>query len=221
MERARAISERGLMVLICSLLMAFEPAFGSPNRAIGTVTGNGEARLNGSVVPNGTVLYTGDRIVTTSGGAASIHLTRGDVLALGSSTAAQVKATDKGFTVLLDSGRVAAAAGKDAPIVVESHGVTIVPKQTNGSYEVALNGSELEVLTHRGTTLAEAANRTVEVPEGRLMRATVDQGPTPAGKKSKLILVVLIAAGVAAAGLGVALEAPSRRCVSATGLSCP
>lgn len=216
------MSEKGFGVLICCLLLIFQPAFGASPAAIGTVNGNGHAQVNGAVVPNGAVLYTGDEVATTSSGAAFVFLANGDKLALGSSTVAHVVANDKGFTVSLDQGRIAAVTQKGMPVVVLADGVTIQPKLESGSYEVALNGNDLQVLSRNGTTLAEAPNRTAEVREGELLKANMTQGPTPAGKsKKQMVLVALIAAGVVGAGLGVALAEPTRKCVSQSGLTCP
>lgn len=216
------MSEKGLGVLICCLLLIFQPAFGASPVAIGTVNGNGQAQVNGALVPNGAVLYAGDRLATRSGGAAFVYLAKGDKLALGGSTVAQVVPNDKGFVVLLNQGRIVAVAQKGLPIVVKANGVTIEPKLASGSYEVALYGKELEVLSRRGTTLAEAPNRTVEVGAGKLLKADVAQVPSSAGKnKKQMVLVALVAAGVAGAGLGVALAEPTRKCVSQSGLTCP
>lgn len=216
------MSEKGFGVLICCLLLIFQPAFGASPAAIGTVDGNGQAQVNGAAVPNGAVLYAGDEVATTSRGTAFVYLAKGDRLALGSSTVAHVRPDGKGFTVSLHQGRIAAITQKGMPIVVHANGITIEPKLASGSYEVALNGNVLEVLSRRGTTLAEAANRTAEVGEGKLLKADVAQGPAPAGKsKKQMVLVALIAAGVVGAGLGVALAEPTRKCVSQSGLTCP
>lgn len=217
------MSVKGFGVLICSLLMIFQPAFAAPPMAIGTVNGNGRARVNGTPVPNGAVLYAGDQVATTSGGTALIYLAKGGKLALGGSTVARVTANDKGFTVALNRGRVMAVTEKGSPIVVKADGVNVEPKLASGTYDVALNGNNLEVLSRSGTTLAEAPNRTAEVGEGKLMKATITQGPATAGKrKRKMILVVLVAAGITGAALGIALAEPSRKtCVSQSSLGCP
>lgn len=224
MKTTRAIGTEGFLVLICSMLMAFQPVFGSPANAIGTVTSS-EARLNGSPVPDGAVVYAGDRIATTAGGNASIRLQRGAELSLAESTAAQVTSSEKGYAVELDQGRVEAVAGAKAPVVVNSDGLTVMAKAKNGSYEVALNGDKMEIVSRRGTTVAEAANRTVEIPEGMMLKATMAQGPPSTGRsglqKKDMVIALLIAAGVTGAGLGVALAEPTKHCASGSGLTCP
>lgn len=214
------MSLKGLGVLICCLLLTLQPAFGAAPAAIGTIDGNGKAQVNGVAVPNGAVLYTGDQIATPSGGTTFVHLAKGDKLALGGSTVAQVTANDKGFTVSLNQGKIAAVAQGGMSIVVKADGATIEPKVTSGSYEVALNGNKLEVLSRSGTTLAEAPNRTVEVGEGKLLRANMAQAPASQGnKKKRMIILALIAAGVTGVGLGIALSSP--KCASPSGLDCP
>lgn len=217
------MSEKGFLVFVCSLLLVFQPAFAAPPMAIGTLNGNGHAKVNGTIVPNGVVLYAGDQVSTTSGSTALIYLAKGGKVALGGSTVAKLTANDKGFTVALNHGKVLAVTGKATPLIVNADGVKVEPKRKTGSYEVALNGNKLEVLSRTGTTLAEAPNRTAEVGEGKLMKATLTAGgPAPAGKsKRKMVLVVLIAAGIAGAGFGIAAAEPSRKCVSQSTLGCP
>jgi ferric-dicitrate binding protein FerR (iron transport regulator) len=216
------MSKKSSVVLICCLLLAFQPAFGAPQAtAIGTVNGSGQTRVNGAVIPNGAVLYSGDRIVTSPGGLVFIYLAKGDQLALDGSTAAQVKATEEGFLVLLDQGSVTAISENGAPIVVMALGVRIEPKQSQGSYEVTRNGNKLEVVTRSGVTLVEAANKTVEVREGKLMKATMAGGPIFTGKGNTLLIGIVISAAALGVGLGIALSEQGRTCVSQSGLTCP
>lgn len=216
------MTRKSVGVLTACLLLALQPVLGTPlPSAMGTVNGAGQTQVNGVAALNGTVLYSGDRIVTGPGGNAFIHLATGDQVVLGQSTAAKVATSGKGYTVLLDHGTVQTAGQADARIVVMAQGVTVEPRPPSGSYAVSLNGSALEVVARRGTAVAEASNRTVVIPEGKLMKATTAQTQSSSGKK-EIILVAVIAAVNAGVVLGVALGAePSRTCVSQSGLTCP
>lgn len=230
MNERRQVEGKGFLAITCALLMAFQPAFGASAAPIGTVNGAGSARVNGTVVPSGAVLYAGDRVATADRGAAFIHLAKGGEIVLGLSTSAQVNSTNAGFAVLLEAGKIEAVAGEKAPVVVKADGVTIAPTRNDGAYEVALHGNSLEVFSRRGTTLAKMADKYIAVPEGKLLKASVAEPSSSSkaqqshGQQTKqLVLISLIAAGVTGVGLGVALSEPRphKKCVSVSGLGCP
>ena len=223
------MKEKAMMVLICTLLLAFQPAFGAPAASpIGTVNGKGLVRLNGLAAAAGTTVYAGNRIATGPGADGYVTLANGGRLVLGASTFAQIQGSGgNGIAVKLERGVVGAVSAPKTPIVVEANGVTIRSKQASGAYEVELNGKALRVLARHGTTLATASNRTVEVSEGKLMKATVapaSQSPPPSPKshKREAALVLLTGVAVVGAGLGVALAYPGKTCqtVSPSGFTC-
>ena len=210
----------GCFLPILGLLVAFQPSLNASTALpIGTTTGNGEVRLNGVPIPSGAVLYNGDRIATGPANATSIHLRKDDDIVLGTSTDVRISVNSAGFLVKLNRGRVAAVSMPEAPIVVIVNGVTVESAQPGGSYEVALRGNELKVLTRRGTTLIEGAGRTVKISAGTLMKAALAQG-LPSRKRTKLLMVTIIAAA-AAVGLGIAVAAPGTTCVSPSQMTCP
>lgn len=227
MKEARAIGKKGLLALICSLLMACQPVFGAPSASpIGTVNGKGQIQLNGLPAAAGTTVYAGNSIATGPGADGYVTLADGGKLVLGGSTIAQIETMRgrHGISVKLDRGVVGAVSDAKTPIVVKAGGVTIRPKQASGAYEVELNGNKLRVLGRHGTTLAAASNRTVEVRQGKLMRATVAPSPHSSNnsKKRQAILVLLTGVGIVGAGVGVALAYPSKTCqtVSPSGFTC-
>jgi hypothetical protein len=227
MKEARAIGEKGLLALICSLLMAFQPVFGAPSALpIGTVNGKGPIRLNGLPAAAGTTVYAGNRITTGPAAAGYVTLAHGGKLVLGGSTLARIQTAPggEGISVMLDRGVVGAVSDAKTPIVVEAGGVTIRTKQASGAYEVELSGNKLRVLARHGTTLAAASNRTVEVSEGKLMTANVGSTPQTSSNshKREAVLVLLTGVAVAGAGLGVALAYPGKTCqaVSPSGFTC-
>lgn len=208
------MSGKGSLLLICGACMAFQPALrASPVRAIGMAAGDSPIRVNGLPVPSGAVLYNGNRIATSPGGAASIYLIGGDKLALGTATATQVSAAGKQFIVRLVRGRVAAAGAAGAPIVVWANGIRVESKQADGSYQVSSTGSSLEVRGRSGVTVVTGANRTVAVSAGSVLKAVVTRG--------KILFLTLIAAAAGGAGAGLALTAPGPACVSPSTLTCP
>jgi ferric-dicitrate binding protein FerR (iron transport regulator) len=213
------MKRKGSPLLICGMLLACQSALGAPPAAaIGAVIGSG-VRVDGAPAPSGMALYNGDRIVTSSADAASIHLTGGGELALGTSTAARVSAADKWLILRLDRGKVGVDAGADTPIAVIASGVTVAPEQRGASYEVGLRGGALEVSALRGTVRVKGADRTVEVREGDLMKASVRLGQSPQ-HRGRILAVALIAAAGAGAGVGLAV-APGPTCVSSSQLNCP
>ncbi|HVB98580.1 MAG TPA: hypothetical protein VNJ12_04515 [Candidatus Dormibacteraeota bacterium] len=206
---------KGCVLPILGLLLAFQPALdASAPFPIGALTGNGQERVNG--VPSGAVLYSGNRIATSSSNTASIHLRKDDALALGPSTDVRITANGNGFMVLLHRGKVAAIGRPEAPIIISAGGVTVAPGQASGLYEVALRGDELKVWTRRGVTEVKGAGRTVEVGAGSLMKASLTQKRS--FQESRKILMVTM---VAAAGMGIDAGSHQTTCVSPSQLTCP
>lgn len=212
-----------LHLLLCGVLAVVAPALGASLRqAIGTAVGVGPIRVDGVPMPSGVVFYSGDRISTTST-EASIYLAKSNVLTLGPSSAALVTATPTRVVVQLRRGTIAALDTSARPVIVDASGITIESQRTGGSYEVALTGAQLRVVTRRGVTLVAGANRSVAVPAGNLLRTTVHLGPAGAGAGNLLMVTVIAVGAAAAAGtiLGIAAASPGPACVSASQLSCP
>lgn len=202
------------MVLICASFLVFQPAFGAPGASpIGTVSSRGLIRVNGVPAPAGTEVYAGNLIVTSQGASGYIRLAHGGKIVLGASTVARVTHGTTGFAVLLDHGVVGAVSDASSPIIVEAGGVTVLPRRSSGAYEVELLGTKIRVLSRRGVTMAEAANQTVEVGEGKLMKAAV-AFPQPPSHKHKVLAVVLTGVAIAGVGIGVALAYPGKTCQS-------
>lgn len=209
---------KGLPILVWSLALTIPLALNAcPPVPIGSVMSSGQIRLDGAPVPSGAVLFSGDHVATSST-TASVHLQNGDKLALGASTAIEVSAGGGKWIVRLNGGKILVVGGK-APILVRVSGVTAQSERMNGSYEVALWGDALEVWTRRGVTLVQGAKRTVEVPMGHRMNATVGQGRQTT-KRGKIRNIALIAGAAAGAGLGIALTMPGPSCVSPSRLNC-
>ncbi|HEV2386523.1 MAG TPA: hypothetical protein VGS20_04635 [Candidatus Acidoferrales bacterium] len=222
MSKTGAVGGKVFLALVCSLLLAFQPVWGAPAPApIGRVSGPGPVELNGIAAPTGTIVYAGNRVTTGAQAIGYVSLARGGRLVIGRSTSARIDQDGKGFTVQLDRGVVGAVSEASGPIVVMAGGVTIRPKQASGVYEVALNGNALKVLANHGSMMAEGASRTVEVPEGKVMDASVSppQGQSFTGT-GDIVLISLLAAAGLGIGLGVALSGQGKTCASSSQLNC-
>ena len=222
MNGTRTAGANWLMSLLCSLLMAIQPALGAPVSApIGRVNGKGPIELNGVTAPAGADVYLGNRIATGPKASGNVTLAEGGKLVVGSSTSAEITKNSRGFLVRLDRGVVGAVSENRSPIVVSAGGVTIRPRLASGAYEVELNGNKLEVLARRGGALVEAANRTVAVAPGKLLKANLAP-KTPSSKKKKALIAAITGVAVVGAGVGIALAYPSETCqtVSPSGFTC-
>lgn len=216
--------KRAIVAVVGSLLLALEPAFAVPARSIvGTVSSHGGVKLNGVSAPSGTLVYTGNRIVTAPGAVAVVMLASGGKLALGGSTSASLTVDSGKLLVKLDDGVVDAASEAKAPVLVEVHGVTVRSRNRSGAFEVAVRGRSLRVVARRGPVVAEAANRTVKIDAGKTMKTRVGRAPDSGRGRMGTVLIVAGAAG--AAGLAAAINGLSgsskQTCVSPSKLSCP
>lgn len=198
---------KGHLAVIVSLLLvqaSITPA-GAP-AAVGTIQTRGNVQVNGTVIPGGGTLFAGDRIVTGKDTAASLALAGHDQVFLPEQTAAAVRQEGQRVRVVLEQGAVAVVSRSPQPVEVQAAGVRISASAGAGMYEVAVRDHALEVLGRHGVTLVTAANRTVEVPEGMKLEATI-AGPAPADGLStfdKVVLVTAVGLGIAGFALGLA-----------------
>lgn len=219
MDERKTTTSNRCMVLVCALLMAWTPVWSAPPpAAIGRVTGGGPVRLNGIAAPTGTNVFAGNRINTGSEAPGYVSLTQGGRLVLGRSTTAEISQDGDGVTVRLDRGVLGVVSAAKLPVIVSAGGVTVRAERDDGVYEVSLEGKELKVLASHGSATATGANRSVEVPQGKVMNATV-KGSSLSGK-GQVVLAGLVFAGVAGIGLGVALSNQTRHCISTGELNC-
>ena len=216
--------KRAIIAVLGSLLLALAPALAVPPAPIvGSVSGRGGVQVNGVPAPNGMNVYAGNRIVTARGAVAVVLLARGGKIALGSSTSALFTNHSGGLLVKLDRGVVDAVSEANTVVRVQAGAVTIRARDGSGAFEVDFSGRSLRVVARRGPVLAEAANQTVTIAEGKTMKTSVARAAEGAAGGMGTVMIVAGAAG--AAGLAAAIHSLSQSskqtCASPSQLSCP
>jgi len=200
---------RVFTALCAAGVFAYQPvAWAAAPAVVGEISVKGSAEINGIGAVNGKTVFSGDRIVTNGNSTASVTSHGGARLLVVESSTVQIKDSSGPLTALLQRGGVAAVSPAEAPLIVEVSGMRIVPAKTGGIYAVQLAGNKLKVLAQSGTLSVEAANRTVTVPEGKTMDATVGADPAGGGAAaggSSLLTDILIASTVALAATTLAL----------------
>jgi hypothetical protein len=205
---------RPLLVLCTSLMLVYQPAVGSATPiAVGQISAKGAAEINGVSAITGGALFSGDRIDTERNSTASLSLTAGRQVILVEASSLRIALTGNQVTGTLGHGEVAVLSPASDPTVIEAGGTRIFPSKDGSVYTVELNKNNLNVTANRGTVLVEAADRTVEVPEGKTLEATLDpaQGssgsrvPGSAGRSSRLATVLIVGTVVALAAATVTL----------------
>jgi hypothetical protein len=205
------VSSRFLRPLLASftcLMMVYQPVLGSTTpTALGEVSSKGATEINGVSAITGGAVFSGDRIDTERNSTASLSLTAGRQVILVEASSLRIALTGSQVTGTLGHGTVAVLSPANDPTFIEAGGTRIVPGKDGSIYVVELSKDNLNVTASRGTVSVEAADRTVEVPEGKTLEATLDpaQGPTgsggpaPAASGGHLLTVVIVAAGALAA----------------------
>jgi hypothetical protein len=219
---------RAFLAICLSLLLVYAPvASAASPAAVGKIQTKGRAEVNGASVPEEATVFAGDRITTAKETASGLTFPGGDQVFLPSLSSAQVNRADNQVSVTLVRGALAVVSRSAQPVVIEANGVRIQAAQPGSAvYEVAVNGTSLKVLAHKGTALVKGSNRTVEVKEGATMEATAS--PQGGGGLSPLMTIVLLtgaAAGFTGLGLGIAAlqRSQPQDCVvvSPVGIKCP
>ena len=203
------------VALVLSLLLVALPVLpAEPSAAVGKLTARGAAEVNGTSLPNEGTVFSGDRLSTRKDSAAALSLGTGNQVFFPELTLARVERSGNETKISLEHGALAVVSRSGIVPVVETGGVRI---QTAGAspaiFEVAVNGAALKVIARMGGARVISVNHTVEVPEGKMMDATMDPAPQAApagtGMTSGLtgIQIAAIAAGVAAGVTGLVLGA--------------
>lgn len=221
------------LALVLSLLLVTLPVLpAEPSAALGKMTTRGAAEVNGTSLPNDATVFSGDRLATQKDSAVALSLGAGNQVFFPELTRARLERSGNETKVSLEHGALAVVSRAGIVPVVETSGVRI---QTAGTapaiFEVAMTGTTLKVLARTGMTRVIAADRTIEVPEGKMLEARVSPAPPQAptagtGMTSGLstIQIVAIAAGLAAGVTGlvlgsIALTRPNPKDCKITGSS--
>lgn len=151
------------------LLPAFAAAAGSA--PLGTLRSEGAVYVDSSRVPGQTSLFSGDRVATVDG-RASIVLAHGSSVLLDRASSAALRNTLEGFSVGLVKGRVTFNSNPQAPVKVETAGLTVVAAGKFPSLaEIAmLADGSVSLAVHRGTMLVHnGGNEPAVVTAGKTL----------------------------------------------------
>jgi hypothetical protein len=207
-----------ILATLCSLLLVYAPVAGAGRpTALGKLDSKGPTEVNGAATSTETTVFPDDRITTQREASASLSLASGSQLTLAASSSLQMKDTGGQSAAKLERGGVAVLSRASAPVVVEAGGVRVHASNGGGVFAVILDGNNLKVLASKGAAKVEAANRTVEVGEGKMLEAAMaPQQPVGEGALSEMgtFELVLLSASAAAAfvALGIAVKKLSESC---------
>jgi ferric-dicitrate binding protein FerR (iron transport regulator) len=177
---------------------------------LGQVIVKGQAKVNGIVTPSGANMFIGDQLATGADSVAELALTGGNKILLPGSSVVVLHQEANRTIVKLAEGAIAVLSKSSSPVIIEANGAWIRPAAgAPVVLEIATRGNSLKVLARRGSATVEAANKSLEVPEGKELDATVaaSSGQLPDGRpagRNRLTTWVFIAA-VAASFTGLAL----------------
>ncbi len=218
----------GARFLATLLSLALPYAAMADAAAIGTLSAYGEVRLGSAEAPSGATVFDGQRVTTGAGGEAVIAL--GDTTRIALGRATQARLSTEGIVLERGSARFETAP-KQAPIFAA--GLRLEPEagtssveaslRSRGRVNVAVLSGGIRVLDPSGAALASVRagqallfglagqeQQGQEKGQGRSGgQAPGGPGAKPAGGKSggsHTALYVVIGAGAAAAGVGIALS---------------
>lgn len=198
---------KALLVITLSAALVCAPVAqaGTP-AAVAKMSTKGTVELNGTVTPAETSVFYGDRITTRAKTAAALAISGGDQVFLPEQSAAQLRQAGAGVEMLLERGGLVVVSRGAQPVSVLASGVRIVPSGA-GILEIAIKGTSLKVAARKGSARVTAADRTLDVPEGKTLDATVAPPQGPAGASAGLtgFETVAIVAGVVSGVVGLTL----------------
>lgn len=217
-----------LVMLLSAALVCAPVSPAGTAAAVGKVTTKGAAELNGAAAPAETTVFNGDRISTREKAVATLWLTGGDQLFLTEQSAGRLSRdqADARTEMALERGGLVLMSRGAQPVSVLAAGLRIVPSGA-GIFEIVVQGNTLKVAARKGSARVTASNRSVDVPEGKTLDATVDppQGPAGAAALTTMERVAIftgLAAGLVGLTLGaIAISRPNPSDCKATGAVSP
>ena len=206
------MSFKSLLAVLLTIGLICEPVLSAPP-FLGQVFVNGQARVNESVAPSGTTIFSGDQVSTEANSVAELVLNGGNGVLLSQSSAVTLSRDASQVIVRLRQGALALMSKNNSVPIIEGNGVLIKPAaDMTAVIEVAVRANSLRVLARRGSAIVVASDKSIEVPEGKELDATTApesaQGPakpTGVSRLSKWKIIGITAAAVT--GLGVTIIA--------------
>jgi len=209
--------------MLCAVLLIYGPmaeAAGGATPALGQVMVRGNANINGIATPSGAAVFSGDRVGTETNTIAELLLNGGSRVMLPESSMVVLGNDADQVIVGLKQGALAELSKSTLPAFIDVNGVRIKPAaEVAAVVEVAVHGNFLKVAARRGSAIVEAADKAIEVKEGKELDATLapppPQGPTgpgphPSMKSSLATWELIVAAGAGLTGLILGAVAISR-----------
>lgn len=197
---------RTTIALAIALLLVQLPVAGATSPIGKVVPRSGSTVLNGIEVSLETTVFSGDTVATQADSLALIQLPQGDQIHIGPSSSATVTAAGNELLVSLERGMTLARSGNARQVSVNALGLLVQPSGL-GSYEVAIDSNSIVVASHEGNVQVQGANKSFEVPAGKVMRfelaANTSLGRVGVGARN--ITPGVSAAIGAAVGGGIAL----------------
>ena len=193
-----------LLVVVCpsAVLMAERPS--------AMLITSGTVRLNGTVLPQSTGIFTGDVIDTSADSVGSLSRSGSSVVVDPDSS---IRYQDDGVSVLKGMARVQTSKGMAA----HAGPISVIPVTNNALFDVRTDGKTALIASREGAlTLTDGADSFVLDP-GHTAKVSLDvsqdtQAPKPAakgGEKKRKVppawLIWVIAGGVGAAAIACAL----------------
>ncbi|GAC1631178.1 MAG: hypothetical protein NVS9B14_02640 [Candidatus Acidiferrum sp.] len=226
-----------LLLSLVTIALVYEPAVASAP-VLGQVIVKGQAKINGTVTPSSATVFLGDRVATETSTVAEVFLNGGSKIVLPEASEVVLSNDAKRIIVDLKQGALAALSTTGSAVVIDALGARIRAAGDNSAvFEVAIRENSLKISARRGSAIVETADKSLELPEGKELDATMapdpPQGPAGAkvagkGKLETIVFITSVGAGITGLALGiVAIQRPNPancRVVSPSGagsITCP
>jgi ferric-dicitrate binding protein FerR (iron transport regulator) len=165
---------RGASIALTVLLLFPSLAAAAGSAPLGTMRSEGAVFVDASRVPSQSTVFSGDRVATAEG-RASVVLARGSSVLIDRASDAALRNSPGCLTVDLMKGRVTFQSAPQAPVQVETAGLTVAAAGKFPSLaEVAMlaNGA-ISLNVHRGAmTVRKGNSAPVVVQAGRALTLT-------------------------------------------------
>ena len=204
-----ALVSRKILALL--LIVVFPSTMVMADRPTATLTTSGTVRLNGTVLPQSTSVFTGDVIDTAADSVGSVTRSGSSVVVDPDSS---IRYQDDGVSVLKGVARVQTSKGMAA----HAGPISVIPVTNNALFDVRTDGKTALIASREGALTLTNGDDSFVLDPGHTAKVSLNdvsqdtQAPKPAAKGGAKKLKVppawllwVIAGGVGAAAVACAL----------------
>jgi len=173
---------KSVTAAILSFAITFGTAIAAPSAPLGIVIESENAILGSTPIANGTAVFDGDNVATTTDGTLRARLGQSQLYLLPDSNVL-IHRIDKGFSATVNQGTIVVSSVAGETFQVLADGAVIQPNtdQPTLAQMTLISANELLLSSRHGELLVTMGDESRTISEGTSYRMKINPGGSPGG----------------------------------------